>query len=223
MVLGDLFNLSDSEYALRIKSYTDDKLWTQLKVKNMQIQVGEVVSKASVPATMEDILISGTYIPVILGSISSIGKRRVVVSKAKIRLIEAELQSRDHSTGAIESAVDGPPIYEDVVVYGGTKDANLVVADTSTKTSALYGNLVDKLPAYKRVPDVTASVNIVVTATSARSTRKWLRLLCCTLVIAILVVAWLLAAPRPQDVTQDQDMSLFVPEIELAHAAQTDA
>jgi hypothetical protein len=103
MVLADLFNLSDAEYALRIQDYPNEKLLSQLKVKNMQVKVGEAIAQSStITSGVAGVMLGHTeYIPVICGSISQIGKRRVVVSEQKIRLMEAELKRRGNSTADI--------------------------------------------------------------------------------------------------------------------------
>lgn len=119
MVLSDLFSLSDEEYGLRIKDYSTEKLHNQLKVKNMQVKVGTVIgSSATVTSTVATSVLGyySQYTSVICGGISQAGKRRVVVSKQKIRLMEAELERRGSSVAEIEKAGEGLPTYGELLI-----------------------------------------------------------------------------------------------------------
>jgi hypothetical protein len=137
MVMTDFFNLSDAEYALRIQDYSSEKLLSQLKVKNMQVKVGEVIAQSStVTSGVAGVVLGHTeYIPVLCGSISRIGKRRVVVSEQKIRLMEAELERRGNSTADIQEAAEGPPTCEKLPVCDGDSPETRVVVEDSPKES----------------------------------------------------------------------------------------
>jgi hypothetical protein len=132
MVIADLFNLSDEEYGLRIKSYPTDKLLSQLKVKNMQVKVGTVIgSSAAVTSTVATSVLGyySQYTSVICGGISQAGKRRVVVSKQKIRLMEAELERRRGSSAAgIEGAAEALPAHGELELVIDKDDMSMVSA-----------------------------------------------------------------------------------------------
>lgn len=130
MVFADLFNLSDEEYAIRIKTYTNEKLWQQLKVKNMQIKVSKGIM-GSAGAVTGFLFGSDAYIPVVAGSVSSIGLRRVTVSNRKIQLMESELRGRGHSTK--EVADDTPPAYEQIVIKETNSGRIEVAASSSSR------------------------------------------------------------------------------------------
>jgi hypothetical protein len=146
MVLADLLNLTDAEYGLRIQDYSNEKLLNQLKVKNMQVKVGYALESSSTftSGLAGSLLGHAEYIPVICGSISQVGKRRVVVSKQKIRLIEDELQKRGNSTADIQEVAQGPPAYEDLLVGNGDmpKVELIVEYNSSCHTATRRGNSV---------------------------------------------------------------------------------
>jgi hypothetical protein len=139
MVIADIFNLSDEEYGLRIKSYPTDKLLNQLKVKNMQVKVGTVIgSSATVTSTMATSVLGdySQYTSVICGGISQAGKRRVVVSKQKIRLMEAELERRGSSVAEIEGAGEALPAHGELELVIDKDDMSMVSAKASPENAA---------------------------------------------------------------------------------------
>jgi hypothetical protein len=120
MVLSDFLNLTDAQYASRIKDYSDSQLLEQLKVKNVQVKVGRAVRIPGAIFSFVGGLVGNasdnTVLPMVLGSISKVGGRRVVLSTQKIRLIEGELQRRRLEHSRMEDDVEGPPAYEKAVV-----------------------------------------------------------------------------------------------------------
>jgi hypothetical protein len=117
MVVADFLHLTDAEYASRIKSYPDSQLLQQIQVKHMQIKVGSAINETGVILSLGGkvlghVLKDNVVVPVVLSAIPTLGKRRVVLSTQKIRLLEEELARRGLGKSEFAEVVEKPPAYE---------------------------------------------------------------------------------------------------------------
>ncbi|KAH3954213.1 hypothetical protein HBI25_015810 [Parastagonospora nodorum] len=142
MVVSDFLNLTDAEYASRIRGYSDSQLHEQLKVKGTQVKVGRAVKISGALFSFTGKLVGNVIdddivVPMVLGSISRAGGRRVVLSTQKIRLIQEELQRRQLEHEKIQNVVEAPPAYEKAIVCE-TRNADsnkLIVYETRNDDS----------------------------------------------------------------------------------------
>lgn len=121
MVVSDFLNLTDAEYASRIRGYSVSQLHEQLKVKSTQVKVGRAVKISGAVLNFTgkvvgNVIDDDIVVPMVLGSISRAGGRRVVLSTQKIRLIQEELQRRQLEQEKSHVVVEAPPAYEKAIV-----------------------------------------------------------------------------------------------------------
>lgn len=198
MVLADFFNLTDAQYALRIKAYPDSQLLEQLKVKNMQVKVGRVVKATGAvlsfvgdiwgDATGDDIIV-----PVVLGSMSQLGNRRVVVSRQKIRLIEAELARRGHGKRELDKTVEGPPAYGEVmvcdVVDDGMGKPATIIEETVTYDAFKTKTGYESVPIAIGVPRTESSTLKGSESACIYGLDQRVQLVCWTMVVFVMLIA----------------------------------
>lgn len=90
MTFTDMLSLTDAEYAARIRTYSNQQLQEQLRVKGNQIRFVSGMSASSASTLLEIF----TGVPFISEFVDGLGSRRMAVSKQKIRLLESEMQQR---------------------------------------------------------------------------------------------------------------------------------